>query len=395
MSAAPLAALAALGRTRRLVRGLVVAVGVVLAAAWSAPALAHLMVAQKGTLNLSGDGAYLVLSLPVSALEGVDDDGDQLLSVNELRNHAGSIERQVQVGVRLLRDGSPLPLQGLMLNLSPPDEAPTAPARQIVVMGRFELGPHDAHSGDSTLTFALGLFGATAAEQVQDITFTRKPQSQAARYTPARTVHAVFPAASQVFIDYLRLGAGHVLGGLDHLLFLLVVLASLAGAGRGWRGVLLTLTCFTVGHAVALLASVWGGVSTRAFVAPTWVEPAIAATIVGMAAFDLLQRERSRATPPALHLGLVFACALVHGLGLASALGELGLSGTSLVWSLAGFNLGIELAQIGVASVAALAGAVLMRLAGPASLSPVARAASAFGIVAGTWWFIERAGGWV
>ena len=45
-----------------------------------APAQAHLMVAQHGTLNLVGDGVYMVLSLPVSAFAGSDDDGDDKLS---------------------------------------------------------------------------------------------------------------------------------------------------------------------------------------------------------------------------------------------------------------------------------------------------------------------------
>ena len=53
---------------------------------------AHLVVSQRGTLNIVGDGAYMVLSLPVSALSGIDDDHDGLLSVNELRAHGASIE---------------------------------------------------------------------------------------------------------------------------------------------------------------------------------------------------------------------------------------------------------------------------------------------------------------
>jgi hypothetical protein len=48
---------------------------------------AHLVVSQRGTLNIVGDGAYMVLSLPVSSLSGFDDDHDGLLSVDELRAH--------------------------------------------------------------------------------------------------------------------------------------------------------------------------------------------------------------------------------------------------------------------------------------------------------------------
>ena len=347
---------------------------------------AHLMVAQKGTLNFSGDGAYLVLSLPVSSLAGVDDDGDQQLSQPELQAHAQSIEQQVQAGVQLLRDGQPLELQGLMLTLSPPDDRPQAPASQLVVMARFALGRGGELAAADALTFKISLFGQHPIEQAYDITFTRKPQTHSAHFTPSQTAQPVFPAHSRVFADHLRMGAAHVLGGLDHLLFLLVVLASLAGSAHVWRGALLTLSCFTAGHALTLAASVWGGVS----VSSGLVEPAIAATIVGMAVFDLWQRHRQQRAPQSLHLALVFFCALIHGLGLAGALVGLGLTGASLAWSLAGFNLGIELGQLGVASVAIVGSALLSRLAGPSSRVRVAQAASLLGIGAGTWWCIAR-----
>ena len=196
------------------------------------------MVAQKGTLNFSGDGVYMVLSVPVSAFKGVDDDGDQLLSGAELRAHAASIEQQVQAGAQLLSGGQPLALQGLMLNLSPRDDTPAAPADQLVVMGRYALGSGDLVAQPPALSFKLDLFGRAPAEQVYDITITRKPEAQAARYTPSQSVHPVLPTAGRVFADQLRNGVEHVLGGADHLLFLLVVLASLAAhapaGGRPW-----------------------------------------------------------------------------------------------------------------------------------------------------------------
>jgi HupE / UreJ protein len=216
-------------------------------AVMSASAQAHLMVAQKGTLNFSGDGAYMVLSLPVSAFKGVDDDGDRLLSGTELRAHAAGIEQQVQAGAQLLNDSQPLALQGLMLTLSPRDEEPAAPADQIVVMGRYALVSGGV-AQSRPLSFKLNLFGRAPAEQVYDITITRKPEAQAVRYTPSQKVHPVLPEAGWLLADQIRNGVEHVLGGADHLLFLLVVLASLAGAQAGWRQALGTLTCFTAGQ---------------------------------------------------------------------------------------------------------------------------------------------------
>ena len=65
---------------------------------------AHWVVSQRGTLNIVGDGAYMVLSLPVSSLTGFDDDQDGLLSIQELRAHGASIESQIKRGVTLDSD---------------------------------------------------------------------------------------------------------------------------------------------------------------------------------------------------------------------------------------------------------------------------------------------------
>ena len=56
-----------------------------------------------------------------------------------MRAHAGDIEAQVRRGLQLVGDQGPLPLEGLMLNLSPDDSASTAPAAHLVVMGRFAI----------------------------------------------------------------------------------------------------------------------------------------------------------------------------------------------------------------------------------------------------------------
>ena len=200
----------------------------------------------------------------------------------------------------------------------------------------------------------------------------------------------MLPTAGRVLADQIRNGVEHVLGGADHLLFLLVVLASLAGARAGWRQAVGTLTCFTAGHALTLAASAWGLVS----ISPALVEPGIAVTIVGMSVFDLWQRHRARWARPAVQLGLVFACALVHGLGFASALGNLGLSGAPLVWSLAGFNLGIELAQVGIAALAVAGMVLLARSVGHASTVRAVLAASVLGVLLGCGWFIG-AGHWL
>lgn len=347
-------------------------------------AQAHLMVAQRGTLNLVGDGAFMVLSLPVSAFAGVDDDHDGQWSPAELNAHAASVEAQVQRGAQLLDGGRALPLQGVMLQLSPADHAAQGASNQVVVLGRYALGAQR-----SALQLRLSLFGTRADERAQQITVSRGDQAQRLLLTPERHQGELLPSAWATVVDHAAQGITHVVTGPDHLLFLLVVLAS----GWGLRQVLLALTCFTFGHAITLAASAFGGLAVPASV----VEPAIALTIVGMALLGRWAQRRRRAgalgLPEGVRLALVFGCALIHGLGLAGALGDLGLDAGYRLWSLAGFNIGVELAQIGVALPVAALMVGAHRIGGAATPLRVVRLASVMAVVIGSFWFVQRLSG--
>lgn len=348
--------------------------------AWltASSAHAHLVVSQRGTLNIVGDGAYMVLSLPVSSLSGFDDDHDGLLSINELRAHRASIVSQIKQGVALDSDQGRSALEGIMLNTAPPDSTPSAPSTHLVVLGRFAIPAQP-----TDLTLSLHLFGTRADEQTEQIAVTRGTESQLITLTPEHPQGSVLPSAWASFAEQVRFGAVHVLSGADHLLFLLVVLA----AAWNLRQVVLALTCFTAGHAVTLVACVWYGLS----VPTSWVEPAIAATIVGMAVYDRWSAHRSLTNAVAIRLSLVFACALIHGLGLAGALSDLGVDGMGKVVSLAGFNVGIELGQISVALSAALVMRVVRQLSGPVGLAKTTRSASYVSMALGSFWFFQRA----
>jgi hypothetical protein len=355
------------------------------------PAQAHLVAAQKGTLNFVGNAAFLVLSVPVSSLRSVDDDGDGMLSKADLSAHADEIKQQVKDGVQLMGPAGALPLQLVVLDIESPESAPDAPASHLVVLGRYELEargkfsvePNAAASDGLSLRFTL--FGNKPGEQVEDLTVTRQKETQWLRFTADNNFKPLLPSAMVVFSEYVRSGATHVLSGPDHMLFLLLVLS----AGLSLSALLGALTCFTAGHAITLSVSVLGGMA----VSDRITEPAIAATIVGMAAFDIWTRRRAKVLPSYARFSMIFGCALVHGLGLAEALRDVTQwpsNSTSFALALAGFNLGIESAQIAVALMVGLMVLVLSRINGLAVRQRVVRHSLLVGLLAGSFWFIER-----
>jgi len=300
-----------------------------------APAQAHLMPAQHGTLNLVGDGAYLVLSVPAAALDGADPDRDGSLSVPELQAGWSGVAERIQHSVQLLEAGAARPLEGLILTPTPESDLPGAPLTQVVVMGRFALA---SPGSDAPLQFRLLAYDPDAARSRVQLRVTRGAETSVLWLGPAAPLRGLFPSRGEVWSESLSLGLRHILGGYDHLLFLLVLLL---GMPR-WRPALLLLSSFTLGHAVTLLAGGLGWVELPASV----VEPAILFTIGGMASLELLLRWRRWHVAVGWRAVLVFACALVHGLGFSYAVRELGLQGERLWPTLLGFNLGIEAGQL-------------------------------------------------
>ncbi len=259
------------------------------------------------------------------------------------------------------------------------DEAPQEPVTQLIAMGRFALS-----NPDSPLELDMSLFGKTSAEKTQQITISRPADGrrQLLILTPERSTHALFTSGWTTFTDYLMLGTEHIVLGFDHLLFLLVVLVT----GWGWRHILMALSVFTLGHAMTLTITSFYSIP----LAPGLIEPAIAATIVGMAGYDLFNRRHDRKTAAWPRLTAVFACSLIHGLGLASALHDRGLDSEHLLSSLAGFNLGIETGQLLVAMLLAAVAIVIQRLRGNAGLEIARHSASLLAIGMGGFWFVQR-----
>lgn len=141
---------------------------------------------------------------------------------------------------------------------------------------------------------------------------------------------------TQVAKDYTALGIRHILEGYDHLLFL-ACLILIAGTGRR---ILITVTGFTLAHSATLALSAFNII--RVPIAP--VEAVIALSIVFLAS-EIAKEPRDTLTYryPAL---VSVAFGLLHGLGFASVLREIGLPQTEIVTGLLFFNLGVEIGQL-------------------------------------------------
>lgn len=146
------------------------------------------------------------------------------------------------------------------------------------------------------------------------------------------------PVQSQVMNEYSVLGAEHIWAGIDHLMFVFGLLL-LVGFGAGWR-LIGTLTAFTLGHSITLSLVTLGFLT---FPVPL-VEFTIALSIF-ILALDLARSDKGglfRRYPWWLAAGF----GLLHGMGFAGALAEIGLPQGSVPLALLFFNLGIELGQI-------------------------------------------------
>jgi hypothetical protein len=185
-----------------------------------------------------------------------------------------------------------------------------------------------------------------------------------------------FQAASRFVVD----GFFHILGGVDHLLFLLCLVIPFRRLGA----LIVIVTSFTVAHSVTLIASAYD-MAPSALWFPPLVETLIAASIVYMALENIVS--------PALNRRWVvtFAFGLVHGFGFSFALRDtLQLAGSHVLTSLLSFNVGVELGQLVVLALAIPALDALFRYGVPERIGTVVL--SAFVAHTGWHWMTERGG---
>ena len=224
------------------------------------------------------------------------------------------------------------------------------------------------------------------------VRYTSSPEisAQTFRLTPdaPSIVLPDAPTGWSISSSYFVLGVDHILGGIDHLLFVFALLLLIPDVRR----LIWAITAFTVAHSITLATAALGFVSLP--MPP--VEAVIALSIVFLAAEITTRKGDADSLMQRAPWIVAFAFGLLHGLGFASALREIGLPEVDIPLALLTFNLGVEAGQLlFVAAVSAVA--VIVRRVAPdffaAQLRPGAPglvlAAYGIGSIA-AFWTVER-----
>jgi hypothetical protein len=358
--------------------------GFVIAAGLSLPAFAHK--ASDAYLQLQTSDAGLSLRLDVALRDldvalDLDKNGDGRLTWGEIKTAWPGIESYALA--RLQVAGCPLHAAGqaleqrsdgayAVLSLASTCQLTAEPAISYGLMREVDA----THRGIAKIEIA----GQAPIVRVLDPAHARVVD--AAAVTGNEPVYAVG--------SFLIEGIHHILGGYDHVLFLLCLLlpSVMRRTPTGWQAVprlrdavlplLGIITAFTLAHSITLALASLKLVS----ISPSIVEPAIAVTIV-LAAIDnvwpIFRGRRGAVT---------FLFGLIHGFGFASVLGELNLDASQFAWALLQFNLGLELGQLMIVVLST----GLLFLARHQRAYPVwvIRGGSVAAIAVATLWFVER-----
>ena len=323
--------------------------GVVLSAT---PASAHDTATGAITLVVNERRIAATAPVPFTELGYVDTNGDGLLDADELdaqeADIAPTLVATVRDRVRLTIDGEDAEIIGAGVPSISATGATSTTSEGTTSAGATSAGAtsEGIASANVTLVFASGPHDGDVSDVALEWTFD-SPQTAVVLSHPDgvisgqlggdRTVDFSLGAWSSAS-SFFTLGIEHIRFGPDHLLFLLVLTLTVAGAsvstGSAWRTLKL-VTAFTIGHAISLCLAYFDLISVPAAI----VEPAISLSIVAAAVLAIW----GRATHARPWIAAVIG--VVHGLGFASSLASIGVATTQRAPALAAFNLGIDVAQ--------------------------------------------------
>jgi hypothetical protein len=265
----------------------------------------------------------------------------------------------------------------------PSDTVQIAPPRGLFVdnayVERWQVSRRGGLAGQKIRIegIANGVTDVIARVERQDGT------SQVERVLPADPQFMVEAATgtAQVAASYLILGIEHILGGVDHLLFVLALLLIV----RGGRRIFFTITAFTIAHSITLVSATLGWIHLPG---PP-VEATIALSIVFVAAEIVHGLHGKAGLTARVPWVVAFSFGLLHGFGFASALAEVGLPQKAIPVALLMFNVGVEVGQLVFVGLALAAAALFRHLPVPQRSWIPYVAPYAIGAVA-MFWVIER-----
>ena len=313
------------------------------------PAFAHAASTTYLIVQLpEGDGPVMVRwDLPVQDIAWtvfIDADYDGSVTWQEVQNAKASISSAMLAQISVQRGGAPCALSVRDFALASRDElnyVSAALAADCPQRGSAVIGGPLFMSGDASQRVLLS--AVRGKEQFTGVISAADP----AWSEPAQA------SAWSTFVRFIREGIWHVLLGYDHVAFVLLLLlpsvmrpidgkwTGASGFGQVTRDVVTIITAFTIAHSITLALAVTGTVKLP--IRP--IEVAIAASIAVAGAVNLVPRLSG------LRLPLAFGFGFVHGFGFANALSEIDAGGSSLLPLLGGFNIGVEIAQLGIVAV--------------------------------------------
>jgi hydrogenase/urease accessory protein HupE len=345
-------------------------------------ALAHLMPEKTGTIHIVGNSAFVVVSIPVSAFQGIATQPDGSLAASDLLSAHASMQQQFDAHFQVrdqLLGGQSVVTWVLMPQDTQDRSTHEQTSTYVVVLNRINFSAPPHH-----LTLFTDFFQGAQDNRMLTLKVSRDKEIQMLVLTPGQQRFQLLPGKLTLFTTFVRTGINHILTGPDHLLFLLTILVG-AATWRYWVG---AVSAFTLAHSFTLTLSALGYVHIPAAI----IEPSIAASIVFMALGNLI-----RPNSPRLHrIALIFLCGLLHGLGFASSIADMGLDTTHRILSLLGFNTGIEIGQFLFLSSLALSIFIVRRFIGlvpsgrKLAAFSIPRLASATACIFGLVMFIER-----
>jgi hydrogenase/urease accessory protein HupE len=271
---------------------------------------------------------------------------------------------------------------GLYLRLPASCTNKTEPVSAIENYAYFERWQVSCDGGLKGQTVAIEGLRSTLTDVITRISWA-DGSVEVERLTPEHPSLTLKGAQTvwEVARTYFVLGGEHILGGIDHLLFVLALMLLIRDP---WM-LLKTITAFTIAHSITLTGAALGYLSLPQ--AP--VEAVIALSIAFVARELILMKPGERRLSEAYPWVVAFSFGLLHGFGFAGALKEIGLPHGDLPLALFTFNLGVETGQLMfVAAMLVIYRAAMAMTRLP--LPPV-RTAMAYGIgAAATFWLISR-----